>query len=119
MIRFEPGNGKSNHFCLTLWIPGAWAETHGIQVGDQLLAIGGASVECWIAAQRQSAVGRFTATGPQRVVVQFRATPEDAPWLRGGSTFWVLRLQGRYIRWEPRTTQIELSSETTRHHEWN
>ena len=58
MIRFEPGNGKSNHFCLTLWIPGAWAETHGIQVGDQLLAIGGASVERWIAAQRQSAVGR-------------------------------------------------------------
>lgn len=57
--------------------PGAWAETHGIQVGDQLLAIGGASVERWIAAQRQSAVGRFTATGPQRVVVQFRATPED------------------------------------------
>ena len=89
MIRFEPGNGKSNHFCLTLWIPGAWAETHGIQVGDQLVAIGGASVERWIAAQRQSAVGRFTATGPQRVVVQFRATPEDAPWLRGGSTFWV------------------------------
>lgn len=59
--------------------PGGWAESHGVQVGDQLLAIGASSVDRWVAAQHGAGAAGFTLTGPQRLVVRFNATPDDVP----------------------------------------
>lgn len=64
--------------------PGGWAESHGVQVGDQLLAIGAASVDRWVAAQNGPSAAGFTLTGPQRLVVRFNTTPDDVPCFKKG-----------------------------------
>ncbi|CAK9118481.1 unnamed protein product [Durusdinium trenchii] len=51
---------------------GSWAERHGVQVGDQILAISGFSMEKFL-QKNPTARSRMSLMGPQRVVLRLKA----------------------------------------------
>lgn len=55
---------------------GTWAEEQGLRVGDQLLAIGGASVKEHLRRSNGS-MEPATLMGPQRIMIQLQAAQED------------------------------------------
>eukprot|EP00434_Breviolum_minutum_P034501 symbB.v1.2.030540.t1/scaffold3452.1/size56362/4 len=57
--------------------PGTWAEEQGLRVGDQLLAIGGASVKEHLKRRSNGSMEPGTLMGPQRIMIQLQAAQED------------------------------------------
>ena len=69
---------------------GTWAEEQGLRVGDQLLAIGGASIKEHLRRTNGSTLEPLTLMGPQRIMVQLQAAQEDVKMAK--KTWKVLRL---------------------------
>ena len=64
---------------------GTWAEEQGLRVGDQLLAIGGASVKEHLKRRSNGSMEPATLMGPQRIMIQLQAAQED---VKMAGNFW-------------------------------